>query len=188
MRYEGLTDVQLLDAAGGDADAFGVFFDRHFDTVLAFVHRRVYAPQVAFDLTSETFARALQALPTFQERGGSPPIGWLLVIARNLIIDAQRRGVVADDARRRLGMRAVDLTDGDLERVEDLCAQAAMTERLAEALAELPQEQREAVLASVVDELTYPEIAQQLGCSESVVRKRVSRGLRSMRTRITERI
>jgi DNA-directed RNA polymerase specialized sigma24 family protein len=52
---------------------------------------------------------------------------------------------------------------------------------LKEALAALAPEQREAVIRRVLAEEPYAEIAERVGCSEQVVRKRVSRGLASLR-------
>jgi DNA-directed RNA polymerase specialized sigma24 family protein len=53
-------------------------------------------------------------------------------------------------------------------------------------IAALPADQREAVVGRVVEERGYDELAARLECSESVVRQRVSRGLRAMRARIEE--
>ena len=50
----------------------------------------------------------------------------------------------------------------------------------------LPPAQRDAVLARVVDERPYAEIAQEMQCSELLVRQRVSRGLRALRAHIQE--
>jgi RNA polymerase sigma factor (sigma-70 family) len=55
-----------------------------------------------------------------------------------------------------------------------------------EAIADLPGEQRDAVIARHVDGESYAEIATRLACSESVVRQRVSRGLRALRARLGE--
>ena len=52
------------------------------------------------------------------------------------------------------------------------------------ALAKLPSEQRQAIEARVIGERNYTDIARELRCSEAVVRKRVSRGLRALRTRL----
>ena len=54
-----------------------------------------------------------------------------------------------------------------------------------EALESLPSPQREAVRARVIDDRPYGEIAAELACSESVVRQRVSRGVRTMRERLS---
>jgi RNA polymerase sigma-70 factor (ECF subfamily) len=71
-------------------------------------------------------------------------------------------------------------TEDDLERVERIGQAAAP-----ELMDALPGDQRRAVQARVLDELEYGEIARQTGTSEQVVRKRVSRGLATMRRRLT---
>jgi RNA polymerase sigma-70 factor (ECF subfamily) len=70
------------------------------------------------------------------------------------------------------------LDEADLETLELLAETPAV-----EAAETLPSDQR-AVLARHVDGESYAEIAQRLSCSESVVRQRVSRGLRTLRTRL----
>jgi RNA polymerase sigma-70 factor (ECF subfamily) len=101
------------------------------------------------------------------------------------MLDAFRRGKVEDRARRRLGMPARELTDADLERVEELVD----LERGLDAhtlVGDLPAEQRDAVLARVVEERSYTQIAADLEVSEAVVRQRVSRGLAVLRGRLGE--
>jgi RNA polymerase sigma-70 factor (ECF subfamily) len=74
------------------------------------------------------------------------------------------------------------LDDGDLARIEQL-ADAGAGEATA-ALDVLPADQRQAVLARVVDERDYREIAAEMACSELVVRKRVSRALKTLRKHV----
>jgi DNA-directed RNA polymerase specialized sigma24 family protein len=50
----------------------------------------------------------------------------------------------------------------------------------------LPPHAREAVRARVVEERDYPDIARDLRCSEAIVRKRVSRGLKALRNQMEE--
>jgi RNA polymerase sigma factor (sigma-70 family) len=106
------------------------------------------------------------------------PVAWLLVTARNLLIDSRRRGTIDDHARRRLAMQPVVLDDRDLELVEEISAETDLMRELA---ARLEPDQLEALRARVLDEREYAEIAAQLKCSESVVRKRVSRALGALR-------
>ena len=174
------TDGELLVATVTDPEAFSVFYRRHVRGVLSFFRRRVDAPELAFDLTAETFAAALEATPRYEPRP-EPARGWLYGIAWNQLHQAQRRGRADDCARRELGMAPIVLTDEGLERLEALAGGRAL--RLLEAL---PFDQRDAVRARVVDERSYEEIAAELGCSQSVVRQRVSRGVRAMREQITE--
>ncbi|HET6448002.1 MAG TPA: RNA polymerase sigma factor [Conexibacter sp.] len=179
-------DEELLLASVEDADAFAAFYCRHVDAVLAYFAVRTRRPEVAADLAAETFAAALRGVGRYRRRQ-EPAVAWLFAIARNKLADAARRGAVADRARRRLGMEPVPLTDADLERVEalvDLAAGGASA--LTERLHALPAAQREAIVAHVLDERDYPEIARELRCSEAVVRKRVSRGLATLRTQLEE--
>jgi RNA polymerase sigma-70 factor (ECF subfamily) len=172
-------DQQLLEEArAGGAEAFGLVYRRHHTVLLAFLARRTREPELAADLMAETFA-ALLVLVRDLERSLPPaPLGWLLVTARHLLIDSYRRGEVEDAARRRLSMQPVVLDDADLERVQEISAETNLLEELAERLG---PEQLEALRARVLDERDYPDIAEELRCSQSVVRKRVSRALLVLR-------
>jgi RNA polymerase sigma factor (sigma-70 family) len=154
---------------------FAAFYERHVGLVAAYLGRRVVRPDLVFDLVAETFARALEHRDQYDARRG-PPVAWLLGIARNLVADAARRGRVADEARRRLGMSPVALDDEALERIE---LRASVS--LHSLLAELPASQREAVVRRVLANEPYAAIAASIGCSEQVVRQRVSRGLAALR-------
>ena len=174
------TDGELLVATATDPDAFGTFFRRHVRGVLAFFRRRGTSAEVALDLTAETFAAALEASPRYELRP-EPARNWLYGIAWNKLHEAQRRGWADDAVRRSLGMAPILLTDEGIERIEALAGSPAL-----ELMEALPAEQRDAVRARVVDARDYQEIADELQCSNSVVRKRVSRGLATMRTRMRE--
>jgi RNA polymerase sigma-70 factor (ECF subfamily) len=167
----------------GDPDAFIAFYRRNLPRVLAFFWRRTGDPELTADLTAEVFAAALIAAPRFQP-GEKPPLAWLFGIASHKLTDSRRRGRVEDEARRRLALDPLTVTDGDLERVEQLANAGCGAPELERAIAGLPGEQRDAVLARVVDERSYAEIADQMRCSELLVRQRVSRGLRTLRARI----
>ncbi len=172
------TDGELLVATTADPDAFAVFYRRHVRGVLAFFRRRVDNAELAFDLMAETFAAALEAAPRYEPRP-EPARGWLYGIAWNKLHEAHRRGQAEDSARRAMGMAPIVLTDEAIERIEALAGGEAL--QLLEAL---PADQRAAVRARVLDGRAYGEIASELRCSESVVRKRVSRGVRAIRARM----
>lgn len=179
MGSTGPSDASLL-ASGGAGD-FGILYDRYVPAVAAYIGGRTHQPEVGFDLVAETFARALERRSQYDPSRG-PAIGWLLGIARNLIIDAARRGQVEAASRTRLGMALVELDDEQLA----LIAERGRVD-LRAALALIPAEQREAVLRHVVLDESYTAIAADLRCSEQVVRKRVSRGLASLRANLEER-
>lgn len=172
-------DAELLArVAGGDDVAFEVLYRRYLPVVVGWSLRETGNREIAADLSAEVFAAALTASPRYSPERGSV-IAWLLGIARKKLLDSCRRGRVEDSARRRLRLEPVDLADGDLERVEEL---ASPNERILGRLASLPEDQRNALVSRVVHERSYKEMSSQLGCSESVVRQRVSRGLRALRS------
>ena len=69
--WEQYPDVQLLVAARTCAEPFGVFYERHFASVLAFFRRRVQGPEEAFDLAAETFAAALDSVHRYPAGTGA---------------------------------------------------------------------------------------------------------------------
>lgn len=170
------SDAELLACSARDPAAFGIFYERHEEVVLLFLLRRTADAELAADLTAETFAQALSSAHRFRA-GPTPAAGWLVGIARNVLAMSRRRGRVEEAARRRLGMQPVVLDDEGLARIEEL----GRDEEVARRLEALPADQREAVVARVVAERDYADIARDLRCSESVVRKRVSRGLTGLR-------
>ncbi len=71
------TDADLLAATATDPEAFGEFYERHEDFVLLFLLRRTRDPELAADLTAETFAQALCSASRFRP-GPTPAIAWLV--------------------------------------------------------------------------------------------------------------
>jgi RNA polymerase sigma-70 factor (ECF subfamily) len=177
------SDDDLLAATRAEPEAFAVFYRRHVQALLAYFARRTRDAELAADLTAETFAQALTGAHRHRPEKG-PAIAWLYGIARRQLANAIRRGAVEDRARRRLGMAPLTLTDEALERVEALATADASAQLLKDGLDALPLDQREAVLARVLDEQDYAEMATNARTSESVVRKRVSRGLAGLRSRL----
>jgi RNA polymerase sigma factor (sigma-70 family) len=178
-------DAGLLAAiASGNQDAFAAFYRRWLAVITGFFLRRTRSRELAFDLTAETFAAVIVASRRFRPEEGPAP-AWLFAIAEHKLADSKRRARVESSARRRLGLEPVVLEDGDLSRVEELASQGGEA-RLAELLASLPESQRRAIRARVLDERSYAEIAGELRCSEVVVRQQVSRGLANLRERLKE--
>jgi RNA polymerase sigma factor (sigma-70 family) len=175
---EECSDSELLVAARTTSEPFGLFYERHVASVLVFFRRRVPGPDEAFDLTAETFAAALASVPRFQP-GPEPAQAWLFAIARNKLSEALRSSRIQDEARRALAMQPIQIDDEAIEILETIAS--APTIGLLEGLA---PKQREAIEAHHLEERGYAEIAADLRCSESVVRKRVSRGLTVLRAKL----
>jgi RNA polymerase sigma factor (sigma-70 family) len=172
-------DELLARFAAGDADAFVAFYRRHLSAVLGFFLRRTRDRELTADLTAEVFAAALLAAERYRP-GERPALAWLYGIAAHKLADSRRHGRVEDAARRRLALDPLVFDDADLARVEELASEGAAEA----ALSALPRDLRDAVVARVVEERPYAEIAASMQCSELVVRQRVSRGLRALRRRV----
>ncbi|HEX4345157.1 MAG TPA: RNA polymerase sigma factor [Solirubrobacteraceae bacterium] len=184
-RFAATDDTSLLRAAAtGDAHAFEVFYERHLSAVTGFHLARTGRRELAFDLTAETFAAVVLSCGSFDPARGSAA-GWLCGIAANKLHASLRRGRVEAAARRRLHHEPIVVDDDDLARVDELAGDVDEA-RIAELLEELPSDQREAVLSRVVDERSYDEIARTMRCSQALVRQRVHRGLRRLRSRLGE--
>jgi len=159
-------------------------YDRHARSFVAYFARRVYDPEVAVDLTAETFAAAFVGRDGF--RGGSDEdvVRWLYGIARNEVSGYWRAGQVEQRAVAKLGVERRALTDAEYERIEELAELDDLRRRVAAELEAMPAEHAEILRMRVVDELDYPVVAARLDITEQTARARVSRALRALATRL----
>lgn len=171
-----LTDEELLRRTPRQAAAFDAFYVRHERLVLGYLRKRTTSSDVAIDLAAETFVAALASVKRFRPDEG-PAVAWLLGIARHKLLRSIEKGRVEERARRKLGAPRLELLDERLERVDRLGSRS-----VDELLAQLRPREAEAVRARVLEELSYPELAERMQCSTLVARKHVSRGLLTLRT------
>jgi RNA polymerase sigma-70 factor, ECF subfamily len=166
-------DEELALEARSDPAAFGVLYQRHRLAVFRYLRTRTASEDDAAELTAVTFERAMTAMPRYRSRGGGV-LAWLLRIARNAAIDANRRTVavpiVAD---------AVDERSDRSPEAAVLDAEARST--LAEALNRLPHLQREALALRYAAGLTARDIGALIGKSEHATQKLMSRALATLR-------
>jgi RNA polymerase sigma factor (sigma-70 family) len=174
-RFEAKSDEELLTLGTSNPGAFGVFYDRYEGEMLGFFMRSTGRSDLAADLTAEVFASALSGLQRFDPSLGAAR-SWLYGIARHELADTWARKGVDDKARRHLGLEPMMLEDDALHRIDRTGDRNALA-----FLAGLPEDQRRAIQGRVLEERDYAELAANLACSESVVRKRVSRGLNRLR-------
>lgn len=181
---ESRSDGELLIAArSGDGAAFAMFYRRHLPGVVGFLLRETGDREVAADLTAEVFAAVFLSARRFRPRGATSAWPWVRGIAQNKLRESRRRRRVEARARRKLGIEPEVLEDVDLARVDEL----ASGRGLMALVDELPERQRAAVRARILDERDYADIAGELQCSEMVVRQQVSRGLSRLKGRLEGR-
>jgi RNA polymerase sigma factor (sigma-70 family) len=178
--FRTLPDAALLKRCRREPEAFCVVYDRHSRGLLVWVGSLCGDREVALEIVQETFARALRDAHKFRAHGDGSALPWLRTVARNLVHDWQRRGVVQDRVRRDLSI--LEDVDEPAPRVEERLDAAKAGARMQDALHRLPPDQREAVEARVVRGAGYDEIARTTGVSRATARARVSRGLRALRS------
>jgi RNA polymerase sigma-70 factor (ECF subfamily) len=166
------------------AEEIADLYDRHAETILAFLVRRTWDPEVAVDILAETFAVALEARRRFRGQDDEAALAWLYGIARHYLADHFQRTGAQRRALTRLGIERRPLTDIEYERIEELAGSRELRDHVAEKLQALPVDQREAVRLRVVEEQDYRTLANALDISQDTARARVSRGLQALRVAI----
>jgi len=170
------TDVVLARLAPDDPHAFGALYDRYVDTIYRYLYRQTGAREIAEDLTSLTFMRALGALDRFPADRAVAP--WLVRIAHNALVDYRRRAgrtVPLDDDV------AHTLEAPDSPGVTDDLEQAELFDALT---AGLPADQRDALALRFVADLSMEQTAAALGRSSGAAKMLVTRALSAVRTRM----
>lgn len=177
VRTEATDPALLARAQQGDADSFGILFERHAPTVLQFCFRRTADAALAEDLTSIVFLEAWRKrgnLELFQESARP----WLLGVALNVVRSQHRAQRRYADALSRLP--APDLPEPESERaIAQIDAQREM-QLLLETVSKLNRREREVLELCVWAELSPEEAATSLGISVGAVRTRLSRARRRL--------
>lgn len=167
-------------------DGFSRFYARHSTNVLRFFARRVGIPEVALDLTAETFAAAYISRKRFRGRTDEEAAGWLYAIARVQLAGYRRRGETEKQAIGRLGIEVPELSREDHERIEEMIDAGAIGEPALRELESLTSAERDAIELRVLQERSYRDVAERLGISQDAARARVSRGLRNLEMSLSE--
>ncbi len=174
------SDADLLDATTTDAQAFGVFYHRHVDGIMSYFWVRTRDHTLVADLTAETFATALSSIDTFDQGRGNPS-QWLHGIAANILSKFWRRQRITSRARQRLEMVELTAPTSGWTEIEEADSRLDQ-DRLDAALKRVPSKNREAVRLRIIEQMSYEQIGQQLGCKPGAARVRVLRGLRRLRS------
>jgi RNA polymerase sigma-70 factor (ECF subfamily) len=170
-------DRLVKEARDGDAWAFGLLFDHYHLPVYRYIASRVHRPSDAEDLTQLVFVKALEALPRYEARG-IPFGGWLFRLARNTVIDHVRtrhEHADLDAARGQVGHDAGP---------DDVTVARQELDEVAEALAELTDDQREALELRFFAGLSAREAAAVMGRQEGTIRGLQFRAIATLRRRL----
>ena len=153
-------------------------FALHSTEIHTYLSRMVRDPELAADLTQDTFVRAYRSLDTLEDPTKARP--WLFRIAYNLALD---------EIRRRRIVRFLPWSGesgGAAPSAERLAMDARLSGSLERALARIPERQRAALLLSELNDLTGQELATALGVSHVAARALLTRARESLRAALAE--
>jgi RNA polymerase sigma-70 factor (ECF subfamily) len=184
-----ITDEELVArATAGDLDSFNQLVSRWERPIFALAYRTLGREEDARDVVQDAFLRAFRGLKGF--KGEAKFSSWLYRITLNLCRDWIRKERRAPLVAVPEGTDPMDLAESlpsTDESVEDLVARREMSSAVARAMAELPEEQRVAIVLKEYHGLTFQEIADTLKCPLSTVKTRLYQGLSVLRRRLERR-
>jgi RNA polymerase sigma-70 factor (ECF subfamily) len=183
-------DARLMDRAAREPQAFAVIYERFYPMILNYTFRRTLSISAAEELTSNTFFKALRALPKYRA-GGQPIRAWLYAIATNELRmhwrwrrrHPVRRLGELDAARHRVLFEQGGLEQqaGWEQRMEDFA-------QLHQALATLPQRHQTIIALRYFEDLTLEQIAQVVNKPLGSVKSWLHRATAKLRTAAAERL
>jgi RNA polymerase sigma-70 factor (ECF subfamily) len=184
-----LPDEALLTNGDPTGELFATFYRRYARALFVHLAREALDPQTAADVVAETFLTALRCRTSFDPERGCAA-AWLAGIARHRLADQRRRTRRLRRLASRLQVELPALVQADLDSYEALrhaeAQEGVADPQIAAAIEALPRRQRQAVIARVVHEEAYHDIARSLRTSELSARQHVSRGLAALRRSLTE--
>ncbi len=185
------TDEELMLAyQRGSQDAFEELFAGYRTRLFNYLRRSVGGdPVQAEDLLQTLFLRVHRARETYQPSAAFST--WIYTIARNLVRDAldkeraeRARRMTTHQLRRETDEEPVSVEENIADEhaaPETLLHRKEIAARLQQALLSLSLEQREVILLSKYEQLSFPEIAAILGCSVTAAKVRAFRALKALR-------
>ncbi|PYP21940.1 MAG: hypothetical protein DMD53_05125 [Gemmatimonadetes bacterium] len=165
-------------ALAGDRAAFGVLAERYAAPARRVARAVLDDPDDADDAAQDALLAALVKLQQYDPRRPFGP--WLMRIVANAATDRRRRRTV-----RRAEPLDPNATAGG-PRPDVRTEQRALAQRLREALAELPERRRVAVVLFDVEGYSHAEIAEILGVAEGTVRSEVFHARRRLRVLLAD--
>ncbi|MEO8335724.1 MAG: RNA polymerase sigma factor [bacterium] len=173
-----MTDRAIIEQVlAGDVEAFSRLVDRHYDRCARIAMRILGNREDAEEAIQDAFLRAFRALGSYEDRERFS--AWLSRILIN-----QCRTIRTRVQRREEVFSHLELSEAELfanaESVESAWPD------LERALAQLPADQREAVVLRYADDLTYEEMARITGAGESALKMRVQRAFARLRALLQE--
>ena len=183
--------VLMLRAKRGDRAAYAELVDKYKQPVMNFVFRSLRDEIEAEDLAQNVFLQVYKCRRRYKQTAKFST--WLFTIARNLCLNELRRrsrhpaesideAPVENEAHE--GARQRQYEDKAQIAAPEKLLHGELAQKIEEALAELPENQRTAILLCRQDELSYEEIAEILDCSLSATKSLIHRGRETLKEKL----
>jgi len=162
-------------AVSGEAEAFGILYDRHHAQIFRFVYLKVQSREEAEDLTHQAFLHAWQHIKTYSQRG-TPISSWFYRIARNKVIDHYRTRKPSVELEDAPELQAPGASN------QELLDMKFSSEKITKAIAALKPEYQDVIIMRFIEELSPKETAQVLGRSSGAVRLLQHRAVKALKS------
>lgn len=170
----------------GDKQAFNLLVLKYQTKIVNLVMRYVRDPDEANDVAQEAFLKAYRALPRF--RGDSAFYTWLYRIAvntaKNYLVAAKRRPVEYDLDLQDPEQYDMQARLKDIDSPEGVMMKDEVQRTIDEAIEDLPEDLRTAIVLRELEGMTYEEIAETMECPVGTVRSRIFRAREAISKRI----
>lgn len=181
-------DNELIKrVAKGDDDAFRLLFERHYRLAYSVIYRQLGVQDVAEDLVQEAFLRVYRAAPKYEPTAKFST--WFYTVVTNLCLNYKR-----DRARDKLRLLSGGEDEGSTlenfaqadEPEHDRIDNNERAAKVREAIAELPENQRMALILSRYEDKSYDEVAEILGTTVAAVKSLTSRARETLREKLAK--
>jgi RNA polymerase sigma-70 factor (ECF subfamily) len=184
-------DVELmLSVKRGDREAFRVLIGRHQKSLLNFIYRFTGNPGESEDLTQEVFLKMFQAAPRYEPQAGFTT--WLYRIATNVTLNYLRdhkphlQALLNQDLEEHSG-NYLEIQD-PMPLIEERLLEEERIQKVQNAVAALPENQRLAVILTKYQNLSLKETAVVLKCSPEAVKSLIFRAYVQLRGKLAPMI
>ncbi|MEL6150451.1 MAG: sigma-70 family RNA polymerase sigma factor [Chloroflexota bacterium] len=182
--YADLSDIELVQMAKDDKEAFGEIYERYLDKIYRYCYYRVGSAKDAEDLTSRVFYRALAHVDGYEDRG-VPFQAWLYRIAHNLVAnhhrDRSRRKIIPLDE-----YIVSNVYTGASTGPETNAQHMEERDRLMSVIRDLPEDRQQLLILKFVDRLSNAEIGEIMGRTEGAVKSLYHRTLLALRETLSD--
>lgn len=182
-----LDELTVARARRGDREALGALARWCGPRVHALAARMMVGrgADAADDVAQETLVKVVRGIGRFDPRGAAKLSTWVLTIATRTCIDAlRRRRVTAKEIGIGFEIEHDAPDDGPLP--DERVAQRDLARRVRRAMADLPADQRAALVLRAYHDCDYPEIAASLGVEVGTVKSRLSRARAALRLAVAD--